>query len=131
MNCEQARLEAMDGRSVDHVRECAECAAFVADYRRITGLLNSGEPLPMELREKLSTLGKPRRLVRLFVAAGVAAAAAVVIALPMMLPSKPVATPPKPSDSAQLDAELELIRRDVESIDLKARMIRMEAKNYR
>lgn len=128
MNCEQARIDLMDGRVSEHLHECADCRAFVADWQKISALLPSRAEAPRMLRERLMELS-PRRpkIVRFIVASALAAAAALVIALPFVVsPAKPAN--PAANETAQFDVELEMIKREIERIDLNARVTKLESR---
>ncbi len=128
MKCEDARMEAMDGRPVAHINECDECRSFMNDYGKITGMIRTETPVPAGLQSRLSRLAQPRRVIRLYAAAALAAAIALVIGLPMLFPKK-IETPPAANEeTALIDAELEAIRADVERSDLKLRTLGLELK---
>jgi hypothetical protein len=84
--------------------------------------------MPIHLQEKLATLGKPRKILRMFVAAGLGMAAAVLIILPFA--TQQVQPPPVPvkTDVAQADVELDMIKSDIERMELKARVIGLQVK---
>jgi anti-sigma factor RsiW len=129
MNCEQARIELMDGKISEHLRDCADCQAFVADWKKISGLIHSQAEAPRELREKLMELS-PRepKIIRFALASALAAAVVLVIALPFVLSPKAPGAKPAATDTAQFDAELESIKRDIELIDLNARITKLESR---
>jgi ferric-dicitrate binding protein FerR (iron transport regulator) len=127
MNCEHARLEAMDGRVNEHVRACAECAAFLEDWRKISGLLKSDEPAPRAMMERISSIpARPHRIRRIAIASLAAAAAALVIVLQMLI--RPEPPPPPVADTSQFDAELEMIKREIDRIDLNAQVSKFESR---
>jgi hypothetical protein len=122
MNCREARLAAMDGRETPHVRDCAECAAFLADYRKISGALKL-DRAPASLDESLRAIPEPRRPIRMWVALGLSAAAGLLLALPYLIPEPPA---PAPSVEASVESELEKIRRETERLELKYQLISLE-----
>ena len=116
---EEALLDAMEGRgspdAIRHARECADCAARVAEAREGWSLASSAEvPAPSPLfwtafrsRVAAAVAAPARRASRPFWAPALFAAAAMVAAVAILLPRGPELAPRSSSPLARSSPVLE------------------------